>query len=318
MLTYNSYTFESKLESLNEIKQTSDNEVVWSRVKDLIPESEKKFWHKLDTLPKNVKPLLATLLNKTFSLIKNITTEQANKLLNKLLETVDKLVKEPKLKKKLVYVIVFFVLATTTLTVSSLDVTQSLTADVSDVVKEIEPIADVKFEVEDDAPDFIPNKLTPYSQFLDTLAFKESSDTWDAVRYVTKKDKKIPVYVGKYQFGNIAFRDIKSKVRVKDFAKNPNIWSEAQQDKDILELLKNNHYYLRHTKWFKGYKHYLGQTINGVKITKSGVLAASHLVGNKNVKKFLKTNGEKDYADGNGTKCSDYMKTFSDYEIPIN
>jgi len=154
-------------------------------------------------------------------------------------------------------------------------------------------------------------------EFLHKLAFKESTNTWDTVRYVKRKrdNKTIPAYVGKYQFGNIAFRDIDSDVRVDDFAKNPSIWTEAQQDKDIMKLLDNNRHYLRKKIGFKGYHHYLGKTINGIKITESGVLAASHLVGYKNVKKFLRSDGEKDYADGNGTKCSYYMKEFSGYNI---
>jgi len=298
------------------MKQVSNNEVVWNRVKDLIPEKEKMFWQKLDSLPKSTKILLSKLLKKTFSLIKNISPQQANKLLIKLLETVNRVVKEPTLKKKVRSIVIFFILATTTLSVSNIDA-GIFKSEVEDTIKKMDSKKIDEIDVDNNFPKILPNRLLPYTKFLTKLAFKESSNTWDTVQYVTKNDKKIPVYVGKYQFGNIAFRDIKSKVRVKDFAENPNIWSEAQQDKDILKLLKNNLYYLRHTKWFKGYQHYLGQTINGVEITKSGLLAASHLVGNKSVRKFLKSNGEKDVADGNDMKCSDYMRIFSGYELPI-
>jgi len=326
MLNYQDYIFELRLEkafsNLSEMKYTSDNTVVWDHVKELIPENEKDFWNKIQTLPKWVKNLLSNLLSKSFSLLNNITAVQTNKLLNKLLESVNRLVKEPALKKKLFYLIVFFVITTTGLSISGIDVSQDFEEDVTTVVNEIKPKIVHKLDVE--TPNIITPKTTQksYQSFLTKLAFKESSNKWDTVRYVVKKKhrksgKRTPVYVGKYQFGNLAFRDIKSNVRVKDFAENPNIWTEAQQDIDILKLLKNNKHYLRHKSLFKGYEHYIGQTINGVKITESGVLAASHLVGYKNVKKFLSSNGEKDPADGNGTKCSAYMTLFAGYNLPV-
>lgn len=319
MLTYNAYTFESKLETLFEFNDTVNDELVWNHVKEFIPDTEKSFWNKLNSLPKSTKHLLAKLLNKTFSLLKTITTDQANKLLIKLLKIVDNVVKEPVLKKKINYIIIFFILSTTTITVSSFDIGNLMNPEMEDVIKHIEPIKASAIDVKDHLPDSIPNRLKPYEDFLEELAFKESTNNWKSIRYKVKKDgTKIPVYCGKYQFGNVAFRDIKSKIRVKDFAENPYVWTEEQQDKDLLKLLRNNAYYLRNTKYFKGYHYYLGKTINGAIITKSGVLAASHLVGNKNVKKFFKTNGEEDPADANGVKCSDYMKHFADYEIPIN
>jgi hypothetical protein len=147
--------------------------------------------------------------------------------------------------------------------------------------------------------------------FLNKLAYKESSNNWKSIRYYTKNGKKYPGYVGKYQFGNTAFKDIKSDIRVDDFHKNPKIWSENQQDADIIKLLKNNKHYLR------GYYKYIGETIKGIQITESGLLASSHLVGNKSVKKFLSSGGKIDPKDANGVKCSDYMKAFSGYYLSI-
>ena len=59
---------------------------------------------------------------------------------------------------------------------------------------------------------------------------------------------------------------------------------------------------------------YIGCTINGVKITKSGLLAAAHLSGAGNVKSFL-NGGIDDFKDGNGTKLTTYLKEFSNYNF---
>ena len=47
----------------------------------------------------------------------------------------------------------------------------------------------------------------------------------------------------------------------------------------------------------------------------SGILAAAHLGGAGNVKKFFR-NG-KNFADGNGTKMTSYMKRFANYQLNI-
>ena len=58
---------------------------------------------------------------------------------------------------------------------------------------------------------------------------------------------------------------------------------------------------------------YVGQTINGIYITESGILAAAHLAGPGNVKKFFRKGYE--FKDGNGTKMTDYMVLFSGYKL---
>jgi hypothetical protein len=50
-------------------------------------------------------------------------------------------------------------------------------------------------------------------------------------------------------------------------------------------------------------------------ITESGILAAAHLGGQGSVKRYFK-NG-KVFRDGNGTKITSYMKTFSGYDINL-
>ena len=60
---------------------------------------------------------------------------------------------------------------------------------------------------------------------------------------------------------------------------------------------------------------YCGQTINGVYITESGVLAAAHLAGQGNVKKFFRRGYE--FKDGFGTKMTTYMAQFGGYYLDL-
>ena len=60
-----------------------------------------------------------------------------------------------------------------------------------------------------------------------------------------------------------------------------------------------------------------GLVISDIFITESGIIAAAHLSGPGNVKKFLRSycDSELDLKDANGTKISDYLKTFKNYNI---
>jgi hypothetical protein len=137
-----------------------------------------------------------------------------------------------------------------------------------------------------------------HSTFLDAIGFRESSNNYKAVNQFG--------YLGKYQFGRktlnaIGFEDISNR----EFLANPSIQEEA-----MLILLKRNKHTLR-----REIKKYVGKTINGIYITESGILAAAHLGGAGNVKKFFR-NG-KNFADGNGTKMTSYMKRFANYQLNI-
>jgi hypothetical protein len=63
------------------------------------------------------------------------------------------------------------------------------------------------------------------------------------------------------------------------------------------------------------YEHYIGDSINGVVITKSGMIAASHLGGAGSLEKFLNSNGRINKKDVLGTSIFDYLKKFSYYDL---
>jgi hypothetical protein len=143
-----------------------------------------------------------------------------------------------------------------------------------------------------------------FNRFLDSLAQRESSNNPDIVNPLG--------YIGKYQFGKIALKDIGKEIDVEEFRKNPEIWPEEKQDSAMIALINRNKRYLG-----KYYTKYNGKKISGIKITKSGMLAASHLLGASNVKKFLDTKGEHNPKDGFGTELTDYLKGFSKFKIDL-
>jgi len=75
-------------------------------------------------------------------------------------------------------------------------------------------------------------------------------------------------------------------------------------------------------KGLKRYKlaQYIGETVGGVEITESGIIAGAHLKGfgsaaNPGVIQFLRSNGVVNGADAFGTSVSAYMAKFADYDL---
>lgn len=141
-------------------------------------------------------------------------------------------------------------------------------------------------------------------KFLKALAKKESSSNPKAVNRLG--------YIGKYQFGKMALQDLEldDKINAHKFKKNPAIFPEKMQDKAMLKLLKLNKNYLG--DYINKYE---GKNIGGIDITKSGLLAGSHLVGASNVKKFLDSNGSFVPKDANGVPVTDYIANFGGYNL---
>src|ERR671912_1608941 len=59
-----------------------------------------------------------------------------------------------------------------------------------------------------------------------------------------------------------------------------------------------------------GIKQYIGQNINGVTITESGLLAGAHLMGAWALADYLASGGSAYYADPNGTTIEKYLRNF--------
>lgn len=137
-----------------------------------------------------------------------------------------------------------------------------------------------------------------HNTFLNDIGFRESTNNYKAVNQFG--------YLGKYQFGRktlnaIGFKDVSNR----EFLANPSIQEEA-----MLILLQKNRRTLR-----REIKKYVGKTINGVYITESGLLAAAHLAGAGNVRRFFRKGYE--FRDGNGTKMTSYMIKFANYNLNL-
>ena len=164
--------------------------------------------------------------------------------------------------------------------------------EVQPIIKPLE-IVEPKLEVKIEIP-----AIRDHNKFLDEVGFRESSNNYKAVNQFG--------YLGKYQFGRktlnaIGFEDVSNY----EFLSNPEIQEEA-----MLVLLQKNKHTLR-----REIKKYVGETVNGIYITESGILAAAHLGGAGNVRKFFRKGYE--FEDGNGTKMTSYMIRFADYNLNL-
>jgi len=85
--------------------------------------------------------------------------------------------------------------------------------------------------------------------------------------------------------------------------------SPALQEKTFKTYASRNKWVLRND-----IKRFNGKYVNGVLVTESGILAAAHLAGPGNVKKYLRSFGEVEFNDAFGTSLRYYLKKFSGYD----
>jgi len=135
-----------------------------------------------------------------------------------------------------------------------------------------------------------------YSSFLHEVGKRESSNRYEIVNKFG--------YMGKYQFGRktldgLGFEDITNK----EFLNSPRLQEQAMS-----ALLRHNKRVLKRL-----IKKYEGKTVHGIYVTESGLLAAAHLAGPGNVRKWLRSG--KEFKDGLGTSIVSYIVKFSGYQV---
>jgi hypothetical protein len=153
-----------------------------------------------------------------------------------------------------------------------------------------------EYEVNLNSQDSVPFLGKSFLGFCYDLGFSESSGNYRAVNRLG--------YLGKYQFG----RSTLNWVGIHNTSRFLN--SPLLQEKAFEALISKNKWVLRDY-----IDKFNGQSINGVKITESGLLAAAHLGGAGNVMKFLDSNGEIVFRDANRVPITKYMKRFVDYDV---
>jgi hypothetical protein len=156
---------------------------------------------------------------------------------------------------------------------------------------------------QDDVMNFLEPVVPQYQLFLgktyvgfkEALGFKESRGDYASVNQFG--------YMGKYQFAKSTLHMIGIK-NAETFMEDARL-----QEKAFTAYTSRNKWILR-----KDIKRYSGKTVGGVKVTESGILAAAHLAGAGNVKKFLRSGGDQGFQDANGTSIRYYLKKFSGYD----
>ncbi len=149
-----------------------------------------------------------------------------------------------------------------------------------------------------------PNLVIPpfigssYIGFKEALAFKESQGNYFTTNTLG--------YLGKYQFG-VGTLQLMGVYNATQFLNDPRL-----QEKVFRTNVARNKWILR-----REINRFVGKRIKGVEITESGILAAAHLAGAGNVKKYLRSYGELDVQDAYGTSIGDYIKKFSGYDVSL-
>jgi hypothetical protein len=151
--------------------------------------------------------------------------------------------------------------------------------------------------------------MKKFDDFKNDLGFRESGNKYTCENTMG--------YLGKYQFG---------KARLYDLGFSINGWApKGLAPKKIITVeqflndpLLQEELFRKHVKTFSQYAlkkfgEYINNEVSGIKVTLSGLIAGAHLLGWGGVKKFL-TEGI-DGKDGFGTKISEYIKKFADYNL---
>lgn len=127
--------------------------------------------------------------------------------------------------------------------------------------------------------------------FFSTIGWLESRN-----RYYIRNGS----YLGKYQLGRSAMKDINLSVSRNEFLVSP----EMQENAMVEFLYRNKSYLSRYID------KYAGKKFDGIYITEAGILAGAHLGGAGSVKRYFDSNGEYVFTDANGTPIKRYISYF--------
>lgn len=142
--------------------------------------------------------------------------------------------------------------------------------------------------------DQLPKLGNGYTAFKEAVGFKESRGDYSVINQFG--------YLGKYQFG----KGTLSMIGIYDTQKF--LDSPELQEAAFYANASRNKWILRNY-----IEKYVGETINGIKITESGILAAAHLGGAGSVKKYLRSGGTRYFSDAFGSTISYYLNKFKGY-----
>jgi len=144
----------------------------------------------------------------------------------------------------------------------------------------------------------IPFTVKDYVGFKNFLGFFESGSNYNKVNRFG--------YMGKYQFGKETLKMFGVR-NLSDYKSNPAL----QEEVFLMNVMRNKWILRREISW------YSDRYLNGIYVSQSGIIAAAHLSGPGNVKKYLRSHCDPDLnkRDANGTSISDYINIFKDYNL---
>ncbi len=144
--------------------------------------------------------------------------------------------------------------------------------------------------------------VAEYTRFINDLGYRESGGNWLCINRIG--------CFGEWQFAEATLKYLGfSEITLKRFKTNPMIFPRELQQEALRALIRVN------TAYLIKYNHFIGKTIDGIVVTKSGMIAASHLGGAGSLKRYLDSDGRLDHKDAFGTPVSEYLKKFSGYAI---
>jgi serralysin len=163
-----------------------------------------------------------------------------------------------------------------------------------------------------------------YEAYLDALGKRESGGNYE-------NNTNPYRYLGKYQFGESAL--ITCRLYLPDGTKQ-NDWigswtveAKARAVNSKQDFLINPAFQEFAIRRFNALQwsaiirldlaKYTGETVADIVITPSGLLGGAHLLGPKNVQRFLASGGTVDPSDGFGTNVSEYIRKFAGYDLPF-
>ena len=175
-----------------------------------------------------------------------------------------------------------------------------------------EPMIDENQEENNPSDDNDNGYNGDYQDFLQTLAYRESSNNYSKV-------SASGTFLGRYQMGPEALKDI-------GFIDDKENWTSLANAHGVTDenTFLSNHdaqdYAIKeyHKKLWTYIKHFdlvdkIGDIYQEVTITDSGLIAATHLIG---IGKIIPAiNNNTDVTDGNGTHASDYMRNMANYDM---
>ena len=163
-----------------------------------------------------------------------------------------------------------------------------------------------------------------YVDYLHALGKRESGNNYSIANSLG--------YLGRFQFGEAALTDCRFYA---GDGTRKNDWMGRFRDEAVAQGVSSRSDFLATPK-FQDYAilrfneiqwativridlpQYIGRTVGGVTITRSGMLGGAHLVGPGALKKFLVSNGANVPVDGNGTRITEYMRLFAGFDVPFH